>query len=399
VKVVELLRGLGSTVAALALLVLLLSGWGLMAGYVPSRVEAFDSVLHLRVIGGAGAFLRSLHYHAATTLVVAGALHLAAAFLLNAPHRQRRAWWAALGLYLLALSACFTGYLLPMDQNAYWGNQVRLGIVESIPILGLPLADLLRGGGALNAATLPRYYALHVAIQPFLMLLPLAVLLGALGDRPGSREARRWLGVAAMALALLYLGAATRDAPLEPRADPGDAEYTPRPEWYFLWLFQAGKYVGTAGWIQSALVPGILLAAAAGLPLARPLSPGRRWTALAVGAGVWAALTGMALWQDRHLPPRPSYEEALAQRAGEIYEADCRSCHGDEGRGDGSQARAFGLSPPDMTSRAYWVEADPARMEAAIRDGSGADMPDFGKKLSAEEIRALVEFVERFRPE
>src|SRR3972149_6789500 len=31
-------------------------------------------------------------------------------------------------------------------------------------------------------------------------------------------------------------------APLEARADPGDTSYTPRPEWYFLFLFQLLKY-------------------------------------------------------------------------------------------------------------------------------------------------------------
>jgi quinol-cytochrome oxidoreductase complex cytochrome b subunit len=31
-------------------------------------------------------------------------------------------------------------------------------------------------------------------------------------------------------------------APLEARADPADTNYTPRPEWYFLFLFQLLKY-------------------------------------------------------------------------------------------------------------------------------------------------------------
>jgi quinol-cytochrome oxidoreductase complex cytochrome b subunit len=31
-------------------------------------------------------------------------------------------------------------------------------------------------------------------------------------------------------------------APLESRANPNDAAYTPRPEWYFLFLFQLLKY-------------------------------------------------------------------------------------------------------------------------------------------------------------
>jgi quinol-cytochrome oxidoreductase complex cytochrome b subunit len=31
-------------------------------------------------------------------------------------------------------------------------------------------------------------------------------------------------------------------APLEERANPSDSSYTPRPEWYFLFLFQLLKY-------------------------------------------------------------------------------------------------------------------------------------------------------------
>jgi quinol-cytochrome oxidoreductase complex cytochrome b subunit len=32
-------------------------------------------------------------------------------------------------------------------------------------------------------------------------------------------------------------------APLEARANPADTTYTPRPEWYFLFLFQLLKYI------------------------------------------------------------------------------------------------------------------------------------------------------------
>jgi len=31
-------------------------------------------------------------------------------------------------------------------------------------------------------------------------------------------------------------------APLEARANPGDTSYTPRPEWYFLFLFELRRY-------------------------------------------------------------------------------------------------------------------------------------------------------------
>src|SRR4030042_952467 len=42
-------------------------------------------------------------------------------------------------------------------------------------------------------------------------------------------------------LALVAL-AALLGAPLEAHADPSDTSYTPRPEWYFMFLFQLLKY-------------------------------------------------------------------------------------------------------------------------------------------------------------
>src|SRR3972149_4427174 len=45
-------------------------------------------------------------------------------------------------------------------------------------------------------------------------------------------------------------------APLEARANPGDASYTPRPEWYFLFLFQLLKYFpGNLEVIGVVLIP------------------------------------------------------------------------------------------------------------------------------------------------
>ena len=39
-------------------------------------------------------------------------------------------------------------------------------------------------------------------------------------------------------------------APLEERANPADTEYTPRPEWYFLFLFQTFQALTKAGKIK-----------------------------------------------------------------------------------------------------------------------------------------------------
>lgn len=377
------------------LLLLVVSGWASMAGYVPSEREAFDSVLYLRRHGGALAFARDLHAHAASALVLAGALYLLASFGLGTAPRQPRAWWAALALFLLALFACFTGFLLPMDQNAYWGTIVRLGIVETVPGAGSLLADLLRGGPVINASTLTRFYALHAGVLPALLLPPLAVLgaQAAASLRGDAPRARRQLELALVVIVAAYAFAALVPARLEPRAAPGDTEYVPRPEWYFLWLFQLGKYVESLPWLRSLVLPVLLLGAAVAAPFARATGARARWlVVLAAGLG-FLGLTGLSRWDDRGLPAKPSYEQALASRAGFLFKEECEICHGASGKGDGSQARTFGLATPDFTSAKFWSGASEDTMRDAVRNGKGEDMPAFAKKLSAEEIGALLELV------
>ena len=77
----------------------------------------------------------------------------------------------------------------------------------------------------------------------------------------------------------------------------------------------------------------------------------------------------------------------------------CYDCHGDDGRGEGPQSRAFSLDVSDLTLAATWLESTVPEMRAAIRDGKGNDMPAFGRKLTPAQIDALIEYLERsFRP-
>jgi mono/diheme cytochrome c family protein len=396
----SLLREAAAAASLLLFLALATSGWALMASYVPSSAEAFDAVLFLRQQGGLGGFLRSLHHHASSGLVVSGALYLLASFLEGRLLAERRAWWAAVALFGLVLGSCFTGFLLPMDQNAYWGTLVRLGIVETVPVVGPQVAEVLRGGGSVNASTLPRFYALHVSLLPFLALLVALLLLGEARDALGDgRRRRRAIGAAFLVLALLFGLAAAVRAPLEPRARTADTAYVPRPEWYFLWLFQLGKYVEGLEWVRSLAVPAVGLGLAAFLPF---LPPGtlRQRGAAAAGLGlVLSGLTALSRHEDRALPAKPSYEEGLVTRAREVFTNECRDCHGAEGRGDGPQARSFTLATPDFTDPEFWTDAPVSRLRQSIREGRGDDMPAFGKKLTAEEIEAVLALVQdRFRP-
>ena len=57
-------------------------------------------------------------------------------------------------------------------------------------------------------------------------------------------------------------------APLESRANPADTAYTPRPEWYFLFLFQLLKYFpGNLEVIGVIIIPGVVIGLLFLLPL------------------------------------------------------------------------------------------------------------------------------------
>jgi len=71
------------------------------------------------------------------------------------------------------------------------------------------------------------------------------------------------------ALFLLLIGLATFvGVHPEPKVDPTDASYIPRPEWYFLFLFEFLKYFpGELEWVGAAVIPGVLVMALMLLPL------------------------------------------------------------------------------------------------------------------------------------
>jgi quinol-cytochrome oxidoreductase complex cytochrome b subunit len=69
-----------------------------------------------------------------------------------------------------------------------------------------------------------------------------------------------------MLIALTALAALTK-APLEDTASRNAAGFSPRPEWYFLWLFQLLKYFkGSLEAVGTTLVPALLVALLLAVP-------------------------------------------------------------------------------------------------------------------------------------
>ena len=77
---------------------------------------------------------------------------------------------------------------------------------------------------------------------------------------------------------------------------------------------------------------------------------------------------------------------AAAARS-ENYETYCSVCHGDDGTGQTEQGRKKGAR--DLTNARWQDKADDARLTRSITKGH-EKMPAFEKKLSADEIKALV---------
>jgi len=98
-------------------------------------------------------------------------LHTLRVILTGAYQRPRQLNWV-IGFLLLCLGlfAAYTGYLLPMDQLAYWATQTGMELLATLPF-GSALRSLLVPDDVGQSLSLLRFYALHIVILPLVMLL------------------------------------------------------------------------------------------------------------------------------------------------------------------------------------------------------------------------------------
>jgi ubiquinol-cytochrome c reductase cytochrome b subunit len=161
-------------------------------------------------------------------------------------------------------------------------------------------------------------------------------------------------------------------APLEERADPADSSYTPRPEWYFLFLFQLLKYFpGDLEVIGVIILPTLVILALALLPFL-DRSPRRHALSRPVVTGVTAflivgvvALTGLSIAE----APPPS-EQAGGDQTAALYTQNCAPCHGPN------------ISVPTG-----------ANLHEIIAQGQHEGMPAWSGDLSTDQIDALAGFI------
>ncbi len=359
------------SIAAFMFMVQAFTGIMLAFNYAPTPGEAYNSLKYIMAELTGGSLMRGLHHWGASMMIVVVVLHMCQVFLWGAYKKPREATWI-IGVVLLLITLAFglTGYLLPWDNRAYWGTVVTTKIAASAPLIGPYLERLMGSDGSIGVVTFTRFYAAHVLLLPpiTLILMALHILLvrkhgvapAAIETKPPKKFYPGQVYKDTVAIfatfVLLFVLAVSAKVPLERLADPTDTSYIPKPDWYFLFLYELLKYFpGSLEIVGSVILPGLAVLGLFLIPfidrakLAQLRHRTVAFAVLGIAAMLWTGLTVQAVvnapkplelnTELLDAPPLPWQEMAPAEIAGIGYyrRENCAACHGP------------GKSAPDLT--------------------------------------------------
>jgi len=148
----------------------------LMVYYVPHADKAFKSVTTIMNEVPFGWLIRISHAVGSHMMVLVLLVHMLSVLFMGSYKSPRELHWLS-GFFLfgLVLVISLTGYLLPWSQLSFWATTIATDSVGIIPYFGDSLVEFLRGSKLVGAATLGRFFTLHVAVIP----LAIVVFIGA----------------------------------------------------------------------------------------------------------------------------------------------------------------------------------------------------------------------------
>jgi ubiquinol-cytochrome c reductase cytochrome b subunit len=439
---VNLLYTLGFVSLAL-FLVQVLTGSILALYYSASPDHAYDSIEYLMTEVPFGPLIRGIHHWGASAMVVVVVLHMLVTFGMGAYKYPREVtWWAGIALFAITFAFGFTGYLLPWDEKAYWATTVGTNMAGTVPIIGGFIEGVLRGGSQLGALTLTRFFAFHVLVLPMLLMGFVAVHLflvvwqgvsvppglwdSAIARFRGPRASpkapeteieyhavyeefktrgRRFFPdlvvedalVSALVILIVIAFAVLFGTPLEGQADPTNTGYVPRPEWYFLFLFELLKYFpGSLEWVGVVVLPGLFFVFLFLLPLLdrgprrlpryRPIS-----TAIATLSVIVIAFLTLRAVQTT--PPALVENRAERLTATEVVGRQliaaqgCTSCHIIGGQGGSVGPSLDGVALRRGAAYIHSYIEDPKNLNP------NATMPSFLPPLTHEQVEDMTQYL------
>jgi ubiquinol-cytochrome c reductase cytochrome b subunit len=169
------------SLALFVLVMQLVTGIFLTMFYKPGELTSFDSVEYIMREVDFGWLIRYLHSTGASAFFIVVYLHMFRAFLYGSYRAPRELLWLiGMLVYLALMAEAFMGYVLPWGNMSFWGAQVIVNLFGTIPGIGTPVVEWIRGDYGIADATLNRFFALHVVALPLALLLLVMLHLVAL---------------------------------------------------------------------------------------------------------------------------------------------------------------------------------------------------------------------------
>jgi ubiquinol-cytochrome c reductase cytochrome b subunit len=260
-----------------AFLFQVITGILLIFYYIPDNKDAFQSVQFIMNTVPYGWLFRLMHVVGSNLMVTAILLHLGSVFFLGAYKKPRELTWLVGALLLLTtMGFCLSGYLLPWSQLSFWATTVVTNIPTAFPLVGDLITKILRGSENVSGATLNRFFALHVAFLPLVLVLLFGIhtflvrRIGISAPPSDSEEPQEWqvfhheshpdgppfypdfvakevfmtfIFLIVMFAIISFVPALFIPADANIPADPLNTPIHIRPEWYFLAPYEMLKLI------------------------------------------------------------------------------------------------------------------------------------------------------------
>lgn len=393
-----------------------ITGIWLALYYVPSSDHAHTTVAYITKAVTAGSFLRSVHAYGSSVMVILLLLHVTQTYLYGAyKGRRELLWLSGCVLFLLVLGMAFTGYLLPWDQKAYFATAVGTNVAGEIPWIGPWLKALMRGGADMGTLTISRFFVAHALIVPALIFGSIALHVylfrkagaaGPIAEDPLSPKQptepfypRQVVIDAIFALAIIAVLACFANFapfPLGPQANPADTHYLPRPEWYYIPIFEWLKYwPGSLSFIGIVIIPSIIAFLFASIPFFDRSMERRPWKRpIAVGCYVFVflALFGLGYISYHNDGADPAYAKQLAAQEKETADYMRQPFEPEESGATVGRAVAAAADPLTAKGKSVFEaqSCNACHGDAGAGTAAAPALTGIGKRLSADQLTTLL---------